>query len=368
MAPLRLGTGGVGLDVGTSAVRAAEIRPGRPPTVARFGQVLLPRGAVRNGIVEDAGAVAQAIGALWKRAGFKSRLVRVGLSNDQVVTRQIELPAMPREDVAGAIMFEGQDYIPIPLDDAVVDFEVMEETIGPEGEPLQRVMVVAATRAMVNGLLGAISLAKLQPDAVELNAYPLVRSLAGESAIATDAEAVIDVGAGITDVVVHHGGRIKFARPLPSGGDDFTAQIAEALDLEWDEAENLKLRAAPALARRFGSTDTDLDEDEDPDIAQAAEALVPLINRFAEEIRGSLDYYDAQPDSFPLARARMAGGGSLLPGLSERIRDLTKIDVEMGYSFSAVRVGKVKLEPAQIEAAQPFLAVAVGLALGGLEE
>lgn len=415
------GRGHIGLDIGTSAVRAAEVRGGeRSPTVARFGQVLLPRGAVVNGEVQEPSVVGDAISTLWKRAGFSSRNVRIGVANRRVVVRQIELPAMAREDLDGAIRFQAGEYIPIPLPEAVMDFEVLEELSGAEGEPLQRVLVVAAEREMVNTILGAVQRAKLEPDTLELNAYPLIRALGGDPAVAPEVEAIVDVGGGVTNIVIHQGGKIRFTRLLPNlGGDDFTQAVVDALDVDWEDAESLKYQLSAALARQLGAEEEppappipepeaepfaeiegppeDLEEEvgleppeageeegppeeitpEEPETEtppppgereeQAVEALSGVLQRFVGELRGSVDFYTTQREALPLRAVVLTGGGSLLGGLAEQISIALNVPVERAHVFDRVPVGKVKLPAEEIDAAEPFLGVSVGLALGGIE-
>jgi type IV pilus assembly protein PilM len=416
--------------------------------VTRFGQVLLPRGAVVDGEVHEPDIVAQSIATLWKRAGFSSRRVRIGVANRRVVVRQVELPSMSREDLEGAIRFQAQDYIPIPLSEAVMDFEIIEEILSPEGQPLVRVLVVAAERGMVDPLLAAVRAAKLEPEVLELNAYPLIRALGSEEPVAAEAEAIVDVGGGVTNVVIHQGGKIRFTRMLPSlGGDDFTQAVTESLDLDWEEAESLKTRASPVLAARLGvevdyqpyeappapeeedepflpeepepfvpeeppqeapettafgedqpdafgvppetgigeeTTDlygkpptvtgpVDYGYDEpragggDDQIERVADVLESVLQRFVTELRGSVDFYTTQSEALPLSRIVLVGGGSLLGGLRSQVGAALRVPAERGAVFSRIPVGKVKLSAEQISVAEPFLALAVGLALGGLE-
>lgn len=418
--------GHIGLDIGTSAVRAAEIRGGRHPEVARFGQVLLPRGAVVDGEVQDPAEVAEALSTLWKRAGFGSRRVRLGVSNRRVVVRQLEMPAMTREDLDSAIRFQAQEYIPIPLAEAVMDFEVLEESTNAEGQSTQRVLVVAAERAMVAPMIEAVKRAKLDPEVLELNAYPLVRSLGGEGVLAAEVEAIVDVGGGVTNVVIHQGGKIRFTRILPSlGGDDFTNAVADALGLDWEDAEALKHRASARMAgdeppspepETTAMPDTEPDEDlfgddpfsdltdagaddddeepedageaseeqptepavaagpplsptaDDESVARAIEILTGVAQRFGAEIRGSVDFYTTQAGALELGRVVLTGGGSLLGGLVQQVGQALRVETERGRVFDRVPVGKVKLGAEQIAVAEPFLGVAVGLALGGLED
>src|SRR3712207_4390160 len=111
----------LGLDIGTNHVRVVEVVLSSSPTVSRVGEVPLPPGADRDGEVLDVPAVGEAIAALWRQAGLRGRDVRLGLTGSRVVVRVIELPAMPDDEMAGAVRFSASDHIPIPLDDAVLD-------------------------------------------------------------------------------------------------------------------------------------------------------------------------------------------------------------------------------------------------------
>src|SRR5437660_1550656 len=257
----------IGLDIGTRAVRAVEVKgaPGHQ-SVARFGRVLMPAGAMDHGEVQNPAAVAEAIQTLWKRLRLTGRGVHIGIANRRVVVRVVELPAMADEDLKSAIKLQAQDHIPIPLSEAVMDYEILERVDNADGQPVQRVLVVAAERASVMPLLEAVKLARLDARSLELNAYPLVRCLGNGS---VGAEVIVDIGAGVTTVVVHREGRIRFTRILPNfGGDDFTAAVAEGLNVAVDEAEHMKRQASGELAAHLNN-DSALSA---PSFADASEA------------------------------------------------------------------------------------------------
>ncbi|MEX0875185.1 MAG: type IV pilus assembly protein PilM [Actinomycetota bacterium] len=241
----------IGLDIGTRAVSLAELNIGGHPTVTRFGRMLLPAGAVEHGEVRDPAAVGDTIAKLWKRLGMNgNKSVHVGVANRRVVVRVIELPAMSREDLAGAIRFQAQDHIPIPLDEAVMDYEVLEEIDGPTGK-MQRILVVAAERGTIAPLLEAVRAAHLEAASLEFNAYPLMRCFGSESGAA---QAVVDIGAGVTNIVVLQGGKIRFTRTLPNfGGDDFTQAIVDRLRVSREDAERIKREASAMLRDRASS-------------------------------------------------------------------------------------------------------------------
>jgi type IV pilus assembly protein PilM len=422
----------IGLDVGTRAVRLAEVQAtSGGPILTRFGRILLPFGAVDHGEIQDAPAVANAITTLWKRLGLTGKSVHVGMANRKVIVRVIELPVMSREDLAGAIRFQAQEHIPIPLAEAVMDFEILEEVEHDDGERTQRVLVVAAERSTIEPILSALRTANLEASTLELNAYPLVRCFGDGSA---GAEAIVDVGAGVTNVVVHQDGKIRFTRILPTfGGDEFTNAIAQGLAVERDEAEILKRRAsallrdrapqpmsvgarlaaqerpgprAPTRAANSGPSDVmeetselrpglrfepgpEVSVEDGPlfyesapaqpaelepmavqqpgtDLERAAAIIEPLLERLVTEVRGSLDFYSSQPGARPIDRVLITGGGALMGGVAEQLRASLGTEVEKGHPFDKVPIADIDVTPEERAVAEPFVGVAVGLALAGM--
>jgi type IV pilus assembly protein PilM len=233
----------IGLDVGSTAVRAAELSEGSPPTVVRAAQVPLRVGAVENGEVRDVPAVAEALRELWTRGGFKSRKVWMGVGNQRVVVREIALPTMPEKELRQSLGFQVQEFIPMPVDEAVLDFHLIEEIVVDDRQML-RMLLVAAQKAMVDALIASATGAKLEPMGLDLVPFALVRAVgatgAGMELESTGGEAVVDVGAHVTNIVVHAAGETRFVRILPSGGRDVTVAIARGLSVEDEVAERLK--------------------------------------------------------------------------------------------------------------------------------
>jgi type IV pilus assembly protein PilM len=166
----------IGLDVGSTAVRAAELTEGSPPSVVRAAQVPLPAGAVENGEVRDVQAVSEALRELWTRGGFKSRKVWLGVGNQRVVVREIALPALPEKELRQSLGFQVQEFIPMPVDEAVLDYHLIEE-VEIEGRPMLRLLLVAAQKAMVDTLVAAATGAKVEPIGLDLVPFALVRAV-----------------------------------------------------------------------------------------------------------------------------------------------------------------------------------------------
>ena len=366
----------LGLDVGTTAVRAVEVaidrpggrgRTGRGPTVTRVGEVPLPPGAVRDGEVVDSAAVGAAISELWRQTGLRSRDVRVGLTGSRVVVRVVAMPAMPDDELAGAIRFSAADHIPIPLDEAVLDHTVLEPAppAEPGGPPMVRVLIAATHRSALDGLLAAVSAGGLRAVAVDLVPFTLVRAFAEPAeeppAVLEDgpppppalAEAIVSVGAGLTTVVVHESGRPRFVRTVPAGGDLLTNAISEELGIDLQAAEAAK-REAEALDGEAAPED---------DLARRAARVVELrLAGILGEIQSSLAYWVAQSDR-PLRRIVLTGGGARGGDIAGRLALLVGVPVEWG----AVRVLDAP-ERAVGAGEWPDLAVAAGLALGAADD
>ena len=170
----------MGLDIGTSGVRAAELSVGKgAATLEKFGQVALPPGVVRDGEVIDADAVARAIKQLWAQARFGGKRVVVGVANQKVVVRQVDLPWLPIKELRSSLAFQVQDFIPMPVETAILDFHPLEEFTNDSGARMLRVLLVAAARDMVDSALHAVELAGLQPAMVDLTSFAVLRTQAG---------------------------------------------------------------------------------------------------------------------------------------------------------------------------------------------
>jgi type IV pilus assembly protein PilM len=343
----------IGLDIGTSGVRAAELSFGKGRvTLEKFGQVALPEGAVRDGEVVDAAAVATAIRQLWSATKLSHKKVVLGVANQRVVVRQIELPHMPPADLRKALPFQVQDYLPMPVEQAVLDFHPVEEFEHNGGRHM-RGLLVAAQRDVVMANVRAVEAAGLQVSMVDLTSFAVLRAVGSRAQQAdSGTEALVDIGARVTNVVVHSNGVPRFVRILLMGGQDITDAVAERLGVSMKEAEGLKQELG--LVGASG------------ELEAASRAVDATAGMFLDEVRGSLDYYAASNPDFPIDRVVVTGGGSRLAGLAERLSNVTRIDIVAGDPIGAMRIGNTGLNEQQLSIIQPLAAVPVGLALGAV--
>lgn len=346
----------IGVDVGATGVRAAELSMrGVPPQLVRVAQVPMPEGAVGNGEIRDGGLVADALRELWSRGKFKSRDVVLGVGNQRVVVREVALPWLSDKELRESLPFQVQEFVPIPLDEAVLDFHVLEE-FEREGRRMVRILLVAAQKAMIQQIVQAAEAAKLRPVGLDLVPFAIVRSVGsieGSGLAESDGgdEAIVDIGADTTSICVHAWGVPRFVRILPSGGRDVTQAVAKAIGVTEEEAERIK---------RDGRNGLDSDRYE-----QASQAAVSRAAAFADDIRSSLDFYQSQMPGAKIGRVLLTGGGSKLDGLQRMLVDRFPAEIAVGRPFHRVSPA-LDLSDAAMAEAEPLLAVAVGLALPGV--
>jgi type IV pilus assembly protein PilM len=348
----------VGLDIGTSGVRAAQLSLGKGPvTLERFGQVALPPGAVRDGEVVDQLQVAAAIKQLWGQAKFSTKRVVVGVANQKVIVRQVDLPWLALPELRASLPLHVQDIIPMPVEQAILDFHPLEEFTNDAGARTLRVLLAAAARDTVGSTIGAVTRAGLTPVMVDLTSFAVLRAVAAFDELGVggaEAEALVDVGASVTNIIVHQAGVPRFVRILLMGGNDITEAVAERMGVPLEQAESVKqqLGVAPQSGLAAGP-------------AHPAERVIEATtSAFVEEVRGSLDYYLASTVAAPVRRIVLSGGGGRLAGLPDRLSAVTRLPVEQANPMATMRLGRTGLNTEQLSYVEPLVAVPVGLAMG----
>ena len=337
----------VGLDIGTSAVRAAELDVSKSkPVLLTYGQVGLPPGSLVDGEIRDSSSVVEAITKLWKNGQFSSSSVIVGIAGLRAITREIDLPFVPDNEVDSAVRFQSEEVIPFPPDQTILSSQILADYTSPEGEKMRRILVAAAHVDLVNGVIDAVEHAGLTVVGVDLISSALVRAIGGQDA--TDRpEAIVSIGAGLTVVVVHQQGRPQFVRTIGSGGNATTAAVSAALDLPITDAEVLKRRIGEQVAQ-----------------LQAAEgAAQPSMVELVGEIRNSIQYFASLPGRLPVSRVLVTGGGTDLHGLVPMLEAQIRLPILTVSPLDRLDTSKLDLSEEQAQEVGPVLATPIGLAL-----
>jgi len=359
----------IGLDIGTDFVRAAQVRPaGGGYSLSAYGRAPMPFGAVVEGEIVDPQAAGSAISELWRQAGLRSKDVAIGLANQKVVVRLIDLPFMDKTELQGAIQYQAQDYIPIPVEEAILSHDVIGDYMTPADEHMMEVLLVAAAREVVDAAVQTVESAGLKLARIDLTAFAIVRALLGvDLPVVPDtadegATGIIHITSGLTNIAVVEGGVPRFTRVSALAGKQFTQAIANVMNLTYDEAEQLKIQVGlPAIDGGESGVDG-----VDAETAQSAQqALERETNRFIAEVRRSLDYYLTQANqASAIKRIVLTGTGATLRNLPQYLEKGLQTQVILGDPL-----GQVRLEPSaesRVLEDRMGCAPAVGLALGGV--
>jgi type IV pilus assembly protein PilM len=383
----------IGVDVGSTAVRVAEVAVGDIPVVVRAAQVPLPPGVVESGEVRQPEAVAEALRELWSKSGVKSKQVQLGVGNQRVVVREVALPWLPEKELRETLGFQVQEFIPMASDEAVLDFDPLGE-LDQGGRRMVRILLVAAHKPMVNALIEAALAAKLDPQGIDLTPFAVTRAVGtGDEGLDLDSggdEAIVDIGAQVTSICVHDRGVTRFVRMLPSGGRDITLALASGLGVDDDVAERLKRGeqvGAPTQGPPDGASGAgeapavELPPPADaptidtlpvqtppanaaplPDLAEVRQLALTRAGSFVDEVRSSLEFYTAQMPDAQIGRVLVVGGGSRLDGLLELLQERLPVPVDRGRLFERAK-SEIDLSAEAAAEAEAVLSVAVGLAI-----
>jgi len=339
----------LGLDISTNSIKVAEITLGRgEPVLSNLGIVHIPDGVIRDGEVEDGVTLAESLKELWGMTGIKEKAVTLGIANQRVIVRPIELPYMEKEELDSALRFQVQEFIPIPIEDAILDFDIIEEFMTAEEERMLTVLLVAAHKDMIQSFMEVLKAAGLATAAIDLKAFAIPRSLIPLAVLQAgyeenEAVCLINVGAGMTNITILKDNVPRFARFLLRGGDDFVRAIVNRLDMEWEEAD----------AFRRGKLVNE----------EADKVLQQEIFNFVGEIRRSIDYYIAQTQERAFSKVILSGSGSVTVNLMQEMGKGLRLPLEMGKPFQNLQLGKLPYTAEELAEIEPSVAVGIGLAL-----
>lgn len=376
MGLISMGSGAapVGLDIGTDHVRAAVLKSSSSgASLAGYARVAMPMGAVVDGEIVDPAAVSSAIRELWRRPGIKGREVVTGVSNQKVVVRLIDLPFMERDELRGAIQYQAQDYIPIPVEEAILDFQIIGDYMTQSDEHMMEVLLVAAQRDTIESAVAAVEGAGLRPSSIDVTSFAIVRSTlgAGLNLFSEDelgpgeAVAVIHIGSGLTNIAVVEKDIPRFTRVSSLSGNQFTQAVANVLNLTFDEAEQIKIRAGLPDIGAHGQPAPPAGDTDAQRIHTAQETLEREVNKFIAEVRRSLDYYLTQTaQARTIRRIHLTGSSAQLAHMDTYLEKGLQAEVVLSDPLRFVQVGSSAR--AAVEEDRMGAAPAIGLALGGV--
>ncbi|MEV4277836.1 type IV pilus assembly protein PilM [Actinoplanes xinjiangensis] len=332
----------IGLDIGSSSIRAVEVRRTKDEfTLLNFGQFPLEPGTVSAGVVQDPGTVTTALKQLWNASKFAGKKVTLAVTNPQLVVRETSVANLPQSQMRQALPFQVKEQLPLAVERSLLDFYPLEQ---PGDNPTVRGLLIAMPKDAVLTMVQAVQKAGLKVVGVDLASFAMLRSA---SRLDAQVEAIVDIGANITSVVVHADGEPLFVRTLPRGGAEITDNIATRLGMDTAGAETLKCR--------YG-----LHGDGNPDTVAA---LVDAVRPLSSELRSSFTYLASGERQKQVTRILLCGGSALMPGLAEHLQE--QLGVAVMYADNASRLRDTrKARERGFDSFVPSAAVSIGLTLG----
>lgn len=308
----------IGLDIEPGYVSAAEVHVNGGVTVLRAASSTLAPGMVREGEIMDPDGVADVIKQLFKEHKLDRR-VRIGVASPRIVVRTMDLPPLKdSKELAAAVRFQAQEQVPMPLEQAVLDWQPLGIVETHEG-PRARVLIVAARRDMIERHLVAVRRAGLRPEGIDLSAFAMIRSLhlpASESGV------VLYVNAGgLTNLAIADGTNCVFTRVASAGVETMVAQLAERRELTLDHARQW-------LSHTGLSTPVEEVEGDPEVVKETRSVIVEGARRIGDDVRTSLEFYGAQSDGRPVERVLLTGPAASIAGFDEDLSRQLGLPVE----------------------------------------
>jgi type IV pilus assembly protein PilM len=347
----------VGLKVGGSQLAAARVSNNGSPELVQLARADLDAGIVVGGELRDPDGLAEALKAFFKDNKLPRQAVRLGVANNRIGVRIFEIAGIddPKQ-LENAIRFRAQEALPIPIEEAVLDFHVLDERTDDEGETIKRILLVVAYRDLVDRYLAACKKAGIRLAGIDLEAFALLRAMSEpqrDAAVAANAAlVVVSIGHDRSTFAVSDGRVCEFTRVLDWGGANLNVGVARALNVAPSEAEPYKR----ALSLSHEDTPEGMSDEQ---AAAARDALRKGLQGFARELVSSLQFYQNQPGSLGIGEIVITGGTAHLHGLAEELQKLIGVRVRVGDPLTRVKLGKRVGEAEQVGS----LAVAIGLGI-----
>jgi type IV pilus assembly protein PilM len=335
----------VGLDIGSHAIKVCQLkRTSTGYAIVTLGSTVLPEGAVEDGTLNDPEIVSKAISELFQNLKIKNKKVGFSISGYSVIVKKVNLAIMEDAQLEEHIMAEAEQYIPFDIDDVYLDFQDLK-TAAKDTDRTD-VMLVAAKKEIVDDYLEMLRSLSLVPVIVDVDGFALENTYEYNYQKNEDV-ALVDIGASKMSINIISRGISVVARDIIVGSRQLTEQIQNVFDIEFEEAEALKLGSAQ-------------DEDKRDEIE---EIFSTTCTQWILEIKKAIDLYHSNHLDFPLKKLIVSGGGAKVSGLIDFLAQETGLEVEIFNPFLNMSSNSKKIDPEYLKNIGPEMAIATGIAL-----
>ena len=339
----------VGLDIGSSAVKAVELKgSGKGFKVTAFAVEPVPPDSIVDGAIIDGTAVADAIRRLFENKAFKTKEVAASLSGNAVIVKKISLPVMTEAELAESIYWEAEQYIPFDIQDVNLDYQILDAGRGPDSKGTMDVLLVAAKKEKIADYMGVITQAGRTAVVIDVDAFALQNAYETNYGLEPKSVVVLlNAGASAININILSGEQSVFTRDISSGGNAYTEAVQKELNLPFESAEVLKK----------GDAVDGISFDEVRPVLHAMTENVLL------EIQKTFDFFKATASSDRIDRIVLSGGASRVDGFAQALEERFGAPVETFDPFRRISFEPRRLGITDPASVAPTVAVAVGLAL-----
>lgn len=332
-----------GLDIGRSFIKVAQVESrGGKKYLTAASLVATPGGGIQSESAVELSKISDSIKSVIDAAKIQADRCVVSLVESQVISRLIQLPTLTDKELAAAINWEAEQYIPLPIKEVVLHYQVVSKPGTGESGGKMDVLLVAAPKRVIEKYLNIVKNAGLRVEAMETESQALVRSLTRSGDPPT---LIVSMGALSTELVVVQDGHILFTRSIAAGGANLTRAIIAEFNLPQKQAEEYK--------EAYGILEDKLS-------GKVAALLKPIIDIVTGEILKAIEFYYSHHQETAVSRVVICGGGAFLPGLSEFLVERTSLEVSLGDSWSDFEKEGLVV---QLAGQGSVYAVATGLAM-----
>ncbi len=335
----------IGLDIGSKTIKIIELERIKSNFKLKASGIIGYKSSTPEHLSDDReiAVLSDVIRKLHKEAKISGKDVVVSVPETQVYTRMVRFPMLTDSEIASAVKWEAEQYIPFPIEEAVIDYQVIDKREN-ETPPQVYVLLIAAPKILVNRYVKLIDMSKLDLVAIETELMALSRSICPIDQTVV----VADFGARSANIALVKNSNLMMSRSIPTAGDALTRAVAQGLGIEISQAEEYK--------KTYGLSSSRLD-------GKIKSILTPILRMVSDEIKKAMHYYQSESGGDQPKSLILAGGTAGMPEVSSIMTELLGIEVSIGNPFTKIHLDQQTLN--QLSGYAPYYAICVGLAMRG---
>jgi type IV pilus assembly protein PilM len=342
----------VGLDIGSSTLKAAELRPSRGGgyELVSLGFEELSPDCIVDGVIISKLPVSDAISRIFSEQNIKNGRIATSISGHSVIVKKISLPVQSDEDLTESIRWEAEQYIPFDITDVNLDYQVLGENVGTGN---LEILLVAVKKDKITDYTSVIKMAGKTPVLMDVDAFALQNAYEiNYEPTSKNTVALLDIGANTMTINIVSGTDFLFTRDVGVGGQQYTEFIQKEFNLSHSQAQALK----------HGETVENIDA------AEARHVIDSVTEILCLEIQKTYDFFKSTTTVDHIDRMIVSGGAAHTPGLIETLSRKFEIPAEEFDCFKKVMFDPKRFSSSMVAEHAPDLAIAIGLALRSTEE